>query len=72
MCYLKFHKCRFCSTEYLCNLPNYHCPSINGDRDADMCALCKQKLEDLIAEFQLDIAKVTLEEIMELNKNDPT
>jgi len=65
MCYLKFHKCKFCSVEYPCNLPNYVCPSINADREADMCKDCLKELEERIQKYRFDIALITLEEIME-------
>ena len=65
MCYLKFHKCRFCNDEYGCTLPNHHCPTINGDRDKDMCSNCKKGLEERIQKYEFDIAVISLEEIME-------
>ena len=66
MCYLKFHKCRFCDEEYPCYAPNNVCPTINADRDRDMCDECKDVLEKLIKQYDIDVAQVTLEKIMEL------
>lgn len=66
MCFLKFHTCRFCGDDYGCNLTNHLCPSINGDRDKEMCVNCKDKLEKLIEKYEFDVATISLEKIMEV------
>lgn len=39
MCRQKFHTCR-CGNEYPCNSPNWVCPTLNRDEDANMCDSC--------------------------------
>ncbi len=45
MCYYKFHTCRFCHNQYECALPNWACPTIGNDEDANMCDNCLARLE---------------------------
>lgn len=48
-------------------LNNYLCPTINNDRDKEMCLECKDKLELLIEQYELDIENISLEDIMKLD-----
>ena len=56
MCYSKFHRCKYCSTEYPCNLPNIDCPTFNGDADANMCANCRARLEEEFSKLDEDVS----------------
>ena len=67
MCINKIHTCNYCRVIYQCNLDDFACPTFNDDRDKNMCDSCRIKLEKRIEEDELDIAEITLEEIMEMN-----
>jgi hypothetical protein len=55
MCYHKFHTCKYCGNEYLCDLKNWICPTINNDEDSEMCDDCRNKLEE-------ELNRLTMEE----------
>jgi hypothetical protein len=42
MCRLKVHTC-YCGKEYSCSYPNFACPTLNEDEDANMCETCYEK-----------------------------
>ena len=62
MCYYKFHTCKYCNSQYLCDLKNWECPTRNNDRDANMCETCRDRLEDELIES--DVADVALEDLI--------
>jgi len=45
MCYNKIHNCKYCNTLYPCSMDDVACPTLNDDMDANMCDLCRKKLE---------------------------
>lgn len=50
MCYQISHPCSYCYDEYICDLSNKLCPTINGDVDKNLCDNCRLRLEELIDE----------------------
>lgn len=42
MCRLAEHKC-YCGLIYNCDDPNWMCPTINSDEQANMCPSCLDK-----------------------------
>ena len=51
MCDSLFHTCKFCGSDYVCELDNYLCPSINHDKNELMCALCAKKEQEDFSEW---------------------
>lgn len=50
MCQELHHTCKRCGKEYFCNDPNWICPTLNFDEEANICKECeKEYWEDLIA-----------------------
>lgn len=42
MCTHQSHTC-YCGKVYLCSLPNWVCPTVNGDEDANLCEVCLER-----------------------------
>ena len=62
MCYLHVHTCKYCGNEYQCKLKDYMCPTINFDRDKEMCDICRARLEAEL--LNVDVSEVTIEDIL--------
>lgn len=63
MCYEHYHNCKYCNTHYICSLPNKQCPTVNFDKDKNMCDTCRSTLEEIIKDFELKDALRMLKEI---------
>ena len=50
MCREGNHTC-YCGKVYECTLPNWVCPTINGDEDSSMCDTCMEAFEKSYNEF---------------------
>jgi len=50
MCYEHFHECRFCGKHYSCEIENSLCPTLNLDKDRNLCEDCREELEKLLRE----------------------
>ncbi len=60
MCYEHTHNCKYCSTHYRCALANKLCPTINFDKDKNMCDDCRKELEELVKKFDFEEALARL------------
>jgi len=45
MCVDIFHTCKYCGRTYKCGLPNDICPTINFDKDKQLCDHCRSEFE---------------------------
>lgn len=52
MCDLKLHTCRDCKNEYACRIPNWACPTVNGDEDGEMCDDCLDRFLHEMEDFE--------------------
>jgi hypothetical protein len=50
MCDELYHDCKICGRHYRCEEPNWVCPTLNFDENAEMCEVCeKNYYEEMIA-----------------------
>lgn len=50
MCHQKVHHCKYCEQYFQCDVSDIRCPSLNDDRDANMCVNCRGRLDEFIEE----------------------
>lgn len=46
MCQEIIHRCKYCKRDYICELADFLCPTINYDKDQLMCDTCRAHLEE--------------------------
>jgi len=65
MCYQKFHGCKYCGAQYLCDLQNWVCPTISNDEDRNMCDECRARLEKELAQIDLEtVSEIDIEDLL--------
>lgn len=48
MCSELHHVCKVCKKEYLCDQPDWVCPTLNFDENAKLCEKCEKEYYDLL------------------------
>ena len=43
MCSQHHHRCKICKNEYDCTQPDWICPTMNFDENAEMCDVCEKE-----------------------------
>jgi len=64
MCYQKIHKCKYCNELFPCSFPDVACATLNDDVDANMCNVCRGKLEAKLSELDYDEVWPDLDKIL--------
>lgn len=64
MCHELFHRCLYCSLDYVCFEEDVLCPTINEDLNRNLCPLCNIKLEERIATTNQTNEELDLEDLL--------
>jgi hypothetical protein len=50
MCAELFHDCKICGRHFPCDEPDFACPTLNSDKNAELCEVCeKNYFDEMIA-----------------------
>lgn len=52
MCDLKTHTCKTCKKDYVCNVSNWLCPTVNSDENRNMCEDCEYQFALELEEYE--------------------
>jgi hypothetical protein len=53
MCQELIHRCKYCNKDYICTDSDLLCPTINYDKDKNLCPSCRRDLEVALREEEI-------------------